>query len=251
MNGGDLILSRAARTDRDDRAGPLPHGELRHTPFARALSWLYNALGRLGATAGRRLLLRVLRRLEGGEMRSVTLRSIMSRYHGIGIGAHSYGCFDPVRFPPGTRIGRYVSVGPGVEVYRRNHPLDRLSLHPYFYNPSCGAANSADVPTAKLEIDADAWIGARALILPGCRRIGRGAVIAAGAVVTRDVPDYAVVGGNPARLIRYRLAPGAIEAAERSQWWLQSPESVARQYDMTRAWAESFDDYKSGEHDET
>jgi acetyltransferase-like isoleucine patch superfamily enzyme len=251
MSSGDLTLSRAARADRENRSGAVSQGELRRTPFAGALSWLYKALGRLGAAAGRRLLLRVLRRLEGGEMRSGTLRKIMSRYHGIEIGAHSYGCFDPVRFPPGTRIGRYVSVGPGVEAYRRNHPLDRLSLHPYFYNPACGAAKSSDVPTANLEIGADAWFGARALILPGCRRIGRGAVIAAGAVVTRDVPDYAVVGGNPARLIRYRLAPEAIQAAERSQWWLKPPGSLARQYDMTCAWAERLHDHGSGEHDET
>lgn len=251
MSSGNPTLSRVAQTDQDSRGGAVSLGELRRTPFAGALSWLYDALGGLGATAGRRLLLRVLRRLEGGEMCSVTLRRIMSRYHGIEIGAHSYGCFDPVRVPPGTRIGRYVSVGPGVEVYRRNHPLDRLSLHPYFYNPACGAAKSADVPTANLKIGADAWIGARALILPGCRRIGRGAVVAAGAVVTRDVPDYAVVGGNPARLIRYRLAPGAIEAAERSQWWLQPPGSLVRQYDMTCAWAESLQGHGSGKHDET
>ncbi len=55
-----------------------------------------------------------------------------------------------------------------------------------------------------LHIAGDVWIGARAIILPGCRRIGHGAIIGAGAVVTKDVPDWAVVGGNPARIIKSR-----------------------------------------------
>ena len=55
-----------------------------------------------------------------------------------------------------------------------------------------------------LHIGSDVWIGARALILPGCSSIGTGAIIGAGSVVTHDVPDYAIVGGNPARVIKYR-----------------------------------------------
>jgi acetyltransferase-like isoleucine patch superfamily enzyme len=183
------------------------------------------------------LIKRVIGQLEGGEMRSATLRQIMRRCHGVDVGAHSYGCFDPVRFPHGTRVGRYVSVGPGVAAYRRNHPLDRLSLHPYFYNPQHGAAQTANVATEALDIGADAWLGANALILPGCRRIGRGAVVAAGAIVTRDVPDYALVAGNPARVIRYRFDAVTIDAAEHSQWWLAPPEDVARRFDMGSPWS--------------
>ncbi len=57
---------------------------------------------------------------------------------------------------------------------------------------------------APLVIGNDVWIGARAMVLPGCKKIGNGAVIGAGAVVTKDVPDYAIVGGNPARILKYR-----------------------------------------------
>lgn len=58
----------------------------------------------------------------------------------------------------------------------------------------------------QLHIGSDVWIGARAMILPGCSRIGCGAIIGAGAVVTHDVPNYAIVGGNPAKIIRYRTS---------------------------------------------
>ncbi len=55
-----------------------------------------------------------------------------------------------------------------------------------------------------LKINDDVWIGARVIILPGCKEIGKGVIIGAGSVVTKDIPDYAIVGGNPAVVIRYR-----------------------------------------------
>ncbi len=55
-----------------------------------------------------------------------------------------------------------------------------------------------------LYIAGDVWIGSRAIILPGCKRIGHGTIIGAGAVVTKDIPDYAIVGGNPAKILKFR-----------------------------------------------
>lgn len=61
-----------------------------------------------------------------------------------------------------------------------------------------------DIGKTSLEIADDVWIGYNVIILHGCKRIGKGAIIGAGSVVTHDVPDYAIMGGNPAKIIRYR-----------------------------------------------
>ena len=73
-----------------------------------------------------------------------------------------------------------------------------------FDNPDICIDESGNLPDTPLEIMDDVWIGARAIILPGCKRIGAHSIIGAGAVVTKDVPDYAIVGGNPAKVIRMR-----------------------------------------------
>ena len=57
---------------------------------------------------------------------------------------------------------------------------------------------------SSLKIGNDVWIGARVIVLPGCKTIGNGVIIGAGAVVTKDIPDYAIVGGNPAKILKYR-----------------------------------------------
>ncbi len=73
-----------------------------------------------------------------------------------------------------------------------------------FDNPNVPIGAEGNLPDTPLEIGFDVWIGARAIILPGCTRIGAHSIIGAGAVVTHDVPDYAIVGGNPAKVIRMR-----------------------------------------------
>ena len=78
--------------------------------------------------------------------------------------------------------------------------------------------NSAIRKNESVVIGNDVWIGADAIILPGVR-IGDGAVIAAGAVVTKDVECYEVVGGNPARHIKYRFEQSTIDKLMKLQWW--------------------------------
>ena len=92
-------------------------------------------------------------------------------------------------------IDDYLMMGEDVLFLGGGHNMDRTDI-------PMGLQGGKE-PTP-LHIAGDVWIGARAIVLPGCRRIGHGSVIGAGAVVTKDVPDYAVVGGNPAKVIRFR-----------------------------------------------
>ena len=91
-------------------------------------------------------------------------------------------------------IGQNVMMGPDVCIYARNHAIDRTDI-------PMNAQGFAD--EKPVTIADDVWIGAKVIILPGVH-VGTGSVIGAGAVVTKDVPDYAVVGGNPARVIKMR-----------------------------------------------
>jgi len=75
------------------------------------------------------------------------------------------------------------------------------------------------IPVGTLDIGDDVWIGHNAILLPGVGTVGRGAAIAAGAVVTKPVPAYAVVGGNPARILRMRFNAETIEHIEATRWW--------------------------------
>lgn len=91
-------------------------------------------------------------------------------------------------------IGDNVMMGPGVMIYTQNHNYYRLDIP---------MIQQGDSDKRKITIGNDVWIAARVIILPGVT-IGDGAVIGAGSIVTRDVPPYAVVAGNPAKVIKYR-----------------------------------------------
>ena len=93
-----------------------------------------------------------------------------------------------------VEIGNNVLMGPEVVMYTVNHE---------FKDPNVNIQDQGYRPKQKIVIGNDVWIGRRVIVLPGVR-IGNGAVIGAGAVVTKDVPDYAIVGGNPAKILKMR-----------------------------------------------
>ena len=105
---------------------------------------------------------------------------------GIGINAD---------IPDGTHIGKNVMMGPNCYVIGINHKFERLDI------PMC---NQGYVHTKPLIIEDDCWIG-RDVLITGGRTIHKGTIIAARSVLTKDYPDYSIVGGNPARLIKSRL----------------------------------------------
>ena len=116
---------------------------------------------------------------------AVSEGTVIGDRSGVGINANLHG---PVI------IGNDVMMGPECIIYTRNHRFDDITV------PMCKQGFSDVKPVT---IGNDVWIGGRVIILPGVH-IGQGAIIGAGAVVTKDVPDYAVVGGNPARILKYR-----------------------------------------------
>ncbi|KGQ69731.1 hypothetical protein OA57_08775 [Chelonobacter oris] len=151
------------------------------------------------------------------------------------MGSFSYSC--TAGLPVNTEVGRYCSIAGGLKVLGVRHPYewlttssstyDRFSL---FFKQYC-LDNNIEAkyyrrPTNEsisgrkdgIIIDHDVWIGAN-VVLKSNIHIGTGAVIAANAVVTKDVPPYAIVGGNPAKLIKYRFNNVQIERLLESQWW--------------------------------
>lgn len=195
--------------------------------FSRAAGLLLGLYG----CGGRRLrnwAFQMAGRLEGGQFFSGTAREILRRYYGVSIGAYSYGaCMIPGKFPSGVTVGRYCSIAKNVRVFLRNHPLGRLSTHPFFYNKGAGFVAADTVENSTLQIGHDAWIGAGVMITPGCSRIGIGAAVGCGAVVTRDVDDFAVFAGNPAKLLRYRFPEELRQVILQSRWWDKRIEDLA------------------------
>jgi acetyltransferase-like isoleucine patch superfamily enzyme len=123
-----------------------------------------------------------------------------------------------------TSIGKFCSIANDVLIGLGNHPLDLLSTSPLFYK----TINALEINLIKedkgtieylpIEIGNDVWIGTRSIILDGVT-IGHGAVIAANSVVTKDVSPYAIVGGVPAKIIKYRFEANEIKELIESKWW--------------------------------
>ena len=135
------------------------------------------------------------------------------------IGSYTYiGCSTHITK---SNIGRYCSIANNVSIGQGEHPVNRISTSSKFYSNPWETLTAGDC-----EIASDVWIGVDAVILRGVR-IGIGAVIAANAVVTKDVPAFAIVGGVPARLMRYRFTDAKQRIILESRWWENEREVAA------------------------
>lgn len=146
--------------------------------------------------------------------RGVDIRSNVS------IGDYTY-CNSGTTLFTGTRIGKYCSIGYNVQIGCPEHPLRFMSTSPSVYRDPL-IKDYCKWPTNDIlqpvVIENDVWIGSNAVILQGVT-IANGAIVAAGGVVTKDVPPYCIVGGVPARIIKKRFNEEQIDFLLNSKWW--------------------------------
>lgn len=144
-----------------------------------------------------------------------------STVYGSCIGRYSYMGYDCEII--NTEIGSFCSLASGVRIGEAEHPIEWVSTSPVFQKVKNSSIKKrfAQIelpPSKRTIIGHDVWIGTNAIIKQGVH-IGTGAVIASGAVVTKNVEPYAIVGGCPARLIRYRFTAELITKLLKSEWW--------------------------------
>ncbi|MGR5177171.1 DapH/DapD/GlmU-related protein [Vibrio parahaemolyticus] len=173
-----------------------------------------------------------LHRTELGRWTEIAQRCVLNN---VTLGDYSYIQNDcNLMF---TEVGKFTSIAAAVRINPSNHPWWRPTLHHFTYRP--GKYGLGDNPSVlddevfswreedKVVIGHDVWIGHGAIILPGVN-VGNGSIIGAGSVVTKDVPAYSIVVGNPARVLRPRFDDDSFgPRLEALAWWNWSGEQIA------------------------
>jgi acetyltransferase-like isoleucine patch superfamily enzyme len=130
-----------------------------------------------------------------------------------------------------VKIGNFCSIARNVSVYNLNHSLKKPTT--YFINKNFFTFDQNDdiISKGDINIGHDVWVGANAIILTGIN-IGNGAIVAAGAIVTKDIPPYAIVAGNPAKIIKYRFEEEIINKLQEIKWWDWPIEKIKQNKDF-------------------
>ncbi len=146
----------------------------------------------------------------------------------VGRGTYGAPTIMPYEGKAQVTIGSYCSIGPDVVILAGgNHRVDWVSTYPFGAFRKGIPGDYTDYHRGNVTVGSDVWIGLGATILMGVT-IGHGAVVGARAVVTRDVPPYSVVAGNPARVVRWRFTEAQRESLLRIAWWDWPPDRVER-----------------------
>ena len=146
------------------------------------------------------------------------------------LGDYSY--LGPGCMVADAEIGKFCAIAAQVRIGAPNHPLDRPSQHRFTYCPEYYSADAQrdhaffrDRRADRVVIGNDVWIGHAVIVMPGVK-VGDGAVLAAGAVVTRDVAPYTIVGGVPAKQIRERFSRDIAARLSGIAWWNWPAETI-------------------------
>lgn len=180
-------------------------------------------------------------RFTAGDVLTVSQNVSIEPFATFPVGDRFYpmGAFSYSRslLPVNTIVGRYSSIATGVERMGANHPMQRFSTSIVTYEQHSAALNaylatqsgSAQLHAAPPAVDLpvvignDVWIGQDVTFSSAGIVVNDGAVVAANAIVTKDVPPYAVVAGNPARIVKYRFPFATIQQLLELKWWQYDP----------------------------
>lgn len=165
--------------------------------------------------------------------------SVLGKYTEVGanchvnrstLGDYSY-CVEGTQIAY-AEIGKFANIAANVRIYASKHPMQRASLHHFTYRSSWYFEGEADDAAFfewraenNIEIGHDTWIGHGAVIMPGVN-VGNGAIIGSNAVVTKDVQDFAIAVGVPAKPIRQRFAAPIADRLLALGWWDWSHEKL-------------------------
>lgn len=125
------------------------------------------------------------------------------------------------------KIGRFCSIASGVVMQEYYHKYNRITSYYINQNIFNELVKNDIFSKGNIIIEDDVWIGSNSIILSGVT-IGRGSIIGAGSVVTKDIPKYSIVGGNPAKVIRRRFSQETIETLEKLKWWEWDVEKIKK-----------------------
>jgi len=196
--------------------------DLLKNPITYWFRWVINKNLFLYKNRQKNVQIDYLSHITNSKMASNTTIYQNVRLHNVTMDSYSYIANHTVVI--GATIGKFCSIGPNCRIGLGVHPTrSYVSTHPIFYSKQSHVGvtfadkNYID-EFEEIYIGNDVWIGANVLIKDGVK-IGDGAIIGAGSIVTKDVKPYAIVAGNPAKLIRYRFSEEQIEKLLETKWW--------------------------------